>query len=86
MNKYEKLTTIPRSHVLMTYQNNLEFLEDYYTKIFSEYDQEVPQSHTTDQPTAPSVRATEQTRHQEVNLSKVIRLQRSGIDTIKYHT
>ena len=30
----------------------------FYPKV-SEYDQEIPQSHTTDQPTAPQGRATE---------------------------
>ena len=40
------------------------------TQKISEHDQEIPQSHTEDQPTAPRERATETltvTRHQEDN-------------------
>ena len=44
-------------------------------KIVSEYDQEIPQSQTADNPMAPRGRATQPPR-----------VQRSGIDTIKYHT
>ena len=39
-------------------------------KIFSEYDQEIPQSQTADQPMAPRGSHTKITRHQEDKLSK----------------
>ena len=42
----------------MPYEGNGNILQGLLQKV-SEYDQEIPQSHTADQPTAPVGRATE---------------------------
>ena len=44
----------------------------YETKIVSEYDQEIPQSQTADNPVAPRGRAAQPSRDQEDKLSKAI--------------
>ena len=51
---------------------NFEILNFQHTKIVSEYDQEIPQSQTADNPMALRGRATQPTitRHQEDKLSK----------------
>ena len=47
-------------HVMIEFQIHSLIVGDLINKKVSEYDQEIPQSHTADQPTAPQGKATEQ--------------------------